>query len=110
MHQENVTNYVASSFDAIGILIMVRIAKHYAISARAAEIPKLEAFMQNLMEILRPRFFTVFSLHLESIRNADPKVLGAPDPSKIGGLGPHYVRISFLSMLVSEQLSHADSR
>lgn len=88
---ENVTNYAASSFDALGLLIMIRIAKHYAISARAAEIPKLEAFMQSLIEILSPRFFTVFSMHLESIRNADPRVLGAPDPTKIGGLGPHYV-------------------
>merc|ERR1712137_169997 len=36
---------------------------------------------------------TVFNLHLDSIRNviADPKVLGYPDASKPGGLGPHYV-------------------
>ena len=70
---------------------MIRIAKHYSVASQANEIPKLTTFFENLIEILRPRFFLVFGLHLESIRNADPRVLGAPDPTKIGGLGPHYV-------------------
>ena len=85
---ENVTNYCASSFDAIGLLIMIQICRHYGEKSRA-EVPKLTEFFETLIEIIRPRFLSVFALHLESIRVADPKVLGFPDPN--AGLGPHYV-------------------
>ena len=89
---ENISNYASNSFDAIGLLIMIRIAKHYANVSNTKEIPKLAKFFENLIEILRNRFFSVFNLHLESIRNADPRVLGIPSVTTVGGLGPHYVR------------------
>lgn len=82
---ENLENYLFTCYDALGLLLMIRVTYAQRLVMEKRRIPCLDAYFDRVALLLWPRFKAVFDLHLMSVRNAKVKKLGAID------LHPHYV-------------------
>lgn len=59
---------VADSFDALGILLAVRLTQHFAFVLQRRKVPTLEAYVNGTSMILWPRFQLVMDAHCDSLR------------------------------------------
>ncbi|KAI8854929.1 Sac2 family-domain-containing protein [Chytridium lagenaria] len=66
--QSFIKQYVETSFDAVGILICIRLNSHNARIMQKRKIPCLESYMNAINMLLWPRFQTIIDLHIESLR------------------------------------------
>ncbi|CAI5702745.1 unnamed protein product [Peronospora effusa] len=82
---ENMENYLFTCYDAIGLLLMIRLTYAQRLVMEKRRIPCLDAYFDRVTLLLWPRFKTVFDLNLMSIKNAKVKKLGPID------LHPHFV-------------------
>jgi len=82
---ENLENYLFTCYDALGLLLMIRVTHAQRDVMARRRIPVLDAYFDRVLLLLWPRFRAVFDLHLVSVRSAKIKKLGAID------LHPHYV-------------------
>ena len=82
---EHLENYLFTCYDAIGLLLMVRVTHAQRLVMDKRRIPVLDSFFDRVTSLLWPRFKTVFDVNLQSVRHAKVKKLGAID------LHPHYV-------------------
>lgn len=82
---ENLENYLFTCYDALGLLLMIRVTHAQRDVMARRRIPVLDAYFDRVLLLLWPRFRAVFDLHLVSVRRAKVKKLGAID------LHPHYV-------------------
>ncbi len=82
---ENLENYLFTCYDAIGLLLMIRLTHSQRLVMEKRRIPCLDSYFDRVTLLLWPRFKAVFDLNLMSIRNANVKKLGAID------LHAHYV-------------------
>lgn len=82
---ENIENYLFTCYDAIGLLLMIRLTYSQRLVMEKRRIPCLDSYFDRVTLLLWPRFKAVFDLNLMSVRNAKVKKLGAID------LHPHYV-------------------
>nr|CCA25640.1 vacuolar protein sortingassociated protein putative [Albugo laibachii Nc14] len=82
---ENLENYLFTCYDAIGLLLMIRLTHAHRLVMERRKIPCLDAYFDRITLLLWPRFKSVFDMNLASIRNAKVKKLGTID------LHPHYV-------------------
>ncbi len=82
---EHLETYLADSYDAIGMLLMVKLVHAYRVIMQRRHIDILSSFFDKLNMLLWPRFKQIFDANLDSIRNANPKRLGVVE------LHPHYV-------------------
>ncbi|TMW62995.1 hypothetical protein Poli38472_005613 [Pythium oligandrum] len=82
---ENLENYLFTCYDAIGLLLMIRLTHAQRLVMEKRRIPCLDSYFDRVTLLLWPRFKAVFDLNLMSVRNAKAKKLGAID------LHPHYV-------------------
>ncbi|KAJ3404153.1 hypothetical protein HDV05_007317, partial [Chytridiales sp. JEL 0842] len=63
-------NYVDNSFDAVGILICIRLNSHHIRIMQKRRIPCLENFMNSLTMLLWPRLQMIIDLHIDSLKKA----------------------------------------
>ncbi|KAI8388434.1 Sac2 family-domain-containing protein [Radiomyces spectabilis] len=80
--------YVENSFDAVGILLCIRINTQLALELQRRRVPALEGYTNSTNMLLWPRFQTIMTLHIESIRKM------ANNKSAINSvkdIHPHYV-------------------
>lgn len=82
---ENLENYLFTCYDAVALLLMVRLTHAQRLVMEKRRIPVLDSYFDRVALLLWPRFKTVFDLNLQSVRAAKVKKLGALD------LHPHYV-------------------
>ncbi|GAB9463606.1 Vacuolar protein sorting-associated protein [Globisporangium polare] len=82
---ENLENYLFTCYDAVGLLLMIRITYAQRLVMEKRRIPVLDSYFDRVTLLLWPRFKAVFDLNLLSVKNAKVKKLGAID------LHPHYV-------------------
>ncbi|CCI49287.1 unnamed protein product [Albugo candida] len=82
---ENLENYLFTCYDAIGLLLMIRLTHVHRRVMERRRIPCLDAYFDRITLLLWPRLKSVFDMNLTSIRNAKVKKLGTID------LHPHYV-------------------
>uniref|UniRef100_K3WUL5 Vacuolar protein sorting-associated protein 52 A n=1 Tax=Globisporangium ultimum (strain ATCC 200006 / CBS 805.95 / DAOM BR144) TaxID=431595 RepID=K3WUL5_GLOUD len=82
---ENLENYLFTCYDAIGLLLMIRLTYAQRLVMEKRRIPVLDSFFDRVTLLLWPRFKAVFDLNLMSVKNAKVKKLGVID------LHPHYV-------------------
>ncbi len=85
MFCEHLEAYLGNTFDAIGLLIMVKLVHVYRLIMQRRHIDVLSSFFDKLNMLLWPRFKQIFDANLHSIRNANPKRLGVVE------LHPNYV-------------------
>ncbi|KAE9024656.1 Vacuolar protein sorting-associated protein 52 A [Phytophthora fragariae] len=82
---ENMENYLFTCYDAIGLLLMIRLTYAQRLVMEKRRIPCLDAYFDRVALLLWPRFKAVFDLNLMSVKNAKVKKLGHID------LHPHFV-------------------
>lgn len=86
--KENLINYVNYTFDAIGLLIIIRINSLNRQIMQRSEIGCLSVFFESISELLWPKFEQVLKLNNESINlhslSIDPKSFSV-------SLRPYYV-------------------
>ncbi|GLT97449.1 hypothetical protein SLE2022_150140 [Rubroshorea leprosula] len=81
---EHFNSVLPNSYDAIGLMLMIRITHQHQLIMSRRRIPCLDSYLDKVNISLWPRFKMVFDMHLNSLRNANPKLLWEDD------IHPHY--------------------
>ncbi|KAG0332721.1 Vacuolar protein sorting-associated protein 52 [Podila horticola] len=80
----NVKEYADSSYDAIGILLCLRINHQLAKELERRKIPTLDKYRDAIHMVLWPRFQVVVDMHIDSVRKAKTKI-------KPKNVHPHWI-------------------
>lgn len=83
--EEHTNLVLPNCFDAIGLLLMIRLTNEHKLIMWNRRIPSLDSYFDKLVLVLWPRFKMVFDMHLSSLRTANPRALWEDD------VRPHYV-------------------
>ncbi|KAI7905195.1 Sac2 family-domain-containing protein [Cokeromyces recurvatus] len=80
--------YVENSFDAVGLLLCIRINTQLALELQRRKVPALEGYTNATNMLLWPRFQFVMSLHVESLKKMfnSRSVMNA-----VKDIHPHYI-------------------
>uniref|UniRef100_A0A914WYF7 Vacuolar protein sorting-associated protein 52 homolog n=2 Tax=Plectus sambesii TaxID=2011161 RepID=A0A914WYF7_9BILA len=76
---------IAINFDAISLQLCIQMCAKYEEIMLKRGVSALDGYWKNIRSVLWDRFDTVMHLHIESLRLADAKRLGAVDTR------PHYI-------------------
>ncbi|MQL88038.1 hypothetical protein Taro_020592 [Colocasia esculenta] len=98
---EHTNMVLPNSFDAIGLMLMIRITHEHQLIMSRRRIPCLDSYLDKVNLSLWPRFKMVFDMHLSSLRNANVKTLWEDD------VHPHYVMRRYAEFTAS--LVHLNS-
>ena len=79
-------NYLASSYDMLGLLLMIKVSHSQRLVMQRRRIPVLDTFFDRVSILLWPKFKSVFDTNMRSIKDANVKKLGS-----VADLAPHYV-------------------
>ncbi|KAI8646533.1 Sac2 family-domain-containing protein [Parasitella parasitica] len=81
-------NYVENSYDAVGLLLCIRINTQLALELQRRRVPALEGYTNATNMLLWPRFQHVMSLHIESLK----KMFNSKSVmSAVKDIHPHYI-------------------
>ncbi|KAI9497981.1 Sac2 family-domain-containing protein [Zychaea mexicana] len=80
--------YIENSYDAVGILLCIRINTQLALELQRRRVPALEGYTNSTNMTLWPRFQHVMTLHVESLKRmaATKSVISA-----VKDIHPHYI-------------------
>ena len=92
---EFLENYLLNCYDAIGLLLVIKVTHMQRLVMQRRRIPVLDPFFDRISMLLWPRFKQIFDLNLKSVRNANPRKLGPID------LSPHYVSKRYAELVSS---------
>lgn len=92
---EQLENYLFGCYDALCILLMIKVTHQFRRSAQSRTIHCLDSFFDQMTQLLWPRLKTVMELHMRSIKQATPLSLGGVD------LHAHYVSRRFAEFTCS---------
>jgi hypothetical protein len=92
---EQVENYLFGCYDALCILLMIKVTHQFRRAAQLRTINSLNRFFDQLTQLLWPRLKTVMELHSRSIKQATVTSLGGVD------LHAHYVSRRFAEFTCS---------
>ncbi|EEE59260.1 hypothetical protein OsJ_11277 [Oryza sativa Japonica Group] len=104
---EHFNAVLLNCYDAIGIMLMIRIIHQHQLIMFKRRIPCLDSYLDKVNLSLWPRFKMVFDLHLNSLRNANVKTLWEDD------VHPHYVMrryAEFTASLVHLNVEYGDGQ
>ncbi|KAH9304263.1 hypothetical protein KI387_008667, partial [Taxus chinensis] len=94
-------------FDAIGLMLMIRITHQHQLIMSRRRIPCLDSYLDKVNISLWPRFKMVFDMHLSSLRNANVRTLWEDDAH------PHYVMrryAEFTASLLQLNVDYGDGQ
>ncbi|CAK4089947.1 unnamed protein product [Aphanomyces euteiches] len=92
---EQLENYLCTCYDAIGLLLMIRLTQSHRQVMEQRRIPVLDTYLDRILLLLWPRFHTVVDLNVQSVKQAKPKKLGSVE------LHPHYVTRRYAEFVAS---------
>jgi hypothetical protein len=92
---EHLENYLVNCFDAVGLLIMIKVTHLQRMVMQRRRIPILDSFFDRISMLLWPRLKAVLDSNLKSVKGASVKKLGAID------LTPHYVSRRYAELVSS---------
>ncbi|KAL6997171.1 Vacuolar protein sorting-associated protein 52 [Sarracenia purpurea var. burkii] len=104
---EHFNSILPNSFDAIGLMLMIRIIHQHQLIMSRRRIPCLDSYLDKVNISLWPRFKMVFDMHLSSLRNASVKTLWEDD------VHPHYVMrryAEFTASLIHINVEYGDGQ
>ncbi|XP_016509227.1 vacuolar protein sorting-associated protein 52 A-like isoform X2 [Nicotiana tabacum] len=104
---EHFGTFLLNSFDAIGLMLMIRIIHQHQLVMSRRRIPCLDSYLDKVNIALWPRFKMVFDLHLNSLRNANIRTLWEDD------VHPHYVirrYAEFTASLIHLNVEYGDGQ
>jgi hypothetical protein len=94
---EQLENYLFGCYDALSILLMIKVTHQFRRSAQSRKIHSLDGFFDQITHLLWPRLKTVMELHLRSIKQGTSASLGHVPPN----LHAHYVSRRFAEFTCS---------
>lgn len=68
---ENLENYLLNCYDAVGLLLMIKVTHSQRMVMQRRRIPVLDSFFDRISMLLWPRFKFIFDCNLKSIKNAN---------------------------------------
>lgn len=74
-----------TSYDCIGLFLCLHIVYRYRILSHKRAVPALDSYWEALVDMLWPRFETIFQMQIQSVKTCDPEKLGTCDAR------PHYI-------------------
>ncbi|CAI8603256.1 unnamed protein product [Vicia faba] len=98
---EHFNTILPNCYDAIGLMLMIRIIHQHQLIMSRRRIPCLDSYLDKVNISLWPRFKMVFDMHLYSLRNASVRTLWEDD------VHPHYVMRRYAEFTAS--LIHLNS-
>ncbi|KDP43341.1 hypothetical protein JCGZ_25446 [Jatropha curcas] len=104
---EHFNSILPNCYDAIGLMLMIRIIHQHQLIMSRRRIPCLDSYLDKVNIALWPRFKMVFDLHLSSLRNANVKTLWEDD------VHPHYVMrryAEFTASLIHLNVEYGDGQ
>lgn len=104
---EHFNAVLPNCYDAIGLMLMIRIIHQHQLMMFRRRIPCLDSYLDKVNISLWPRFKMVFDMHLNSLRNANAKTLWEDD------VHPHYVMrryAEFTASLVHLNIEYGDGQ
>ncbi|XP_073052689.1 vacuolar protein sorting-associated protein 52 A-like [Primulina eburnea] len=104
---EHLNATLSNCFDAIGLMLMIRIIYQHQLIMSRRRIPSLDSYLDKVNIALWPRFKMVFDMHLNSLRNAIVRNLWEDD------VHPHYVMrryAEFTASLVQLNVDYGDGQ
>ncbi|KAL0906542.1 hypothetical protein M5K25_025044 [Dendrobium thyrsiflorum] len=104
---EHFNAVLSNCYDAIGIMLMIRIVHQHKLIMFRRRIPCLDSYLDKVNISLWPRFKMIFDLHLNSLRYANGKTLWEDD------VHPHYVMrryAEFTASLVHLNVEYGDGQ
>ncbi|XP_044475581.1 vacuolar protein sorting-associated protein 52 A-like isoform X2 [Mangifera indica] len=104
---EHFNSILPSCYDAIGLMLMIRIIHQHQLIMSRRRIPCLDSYLDKVNISLWPRFKMVFDLHLGSLRNANVRTLWEDD------IHPHYVMrryAEFTASLIQLNVEYGDGQ
>lgn len=63
-----VKNVISDTYDALGVLIMIRIMQHFAFVLQRRKVPTLEAYINGVNMLLWPRFQSILDANCASLK------------------------------------------
>lgn len=104
---EHFNSILPNCYDAIGLMLMIRIIHHHQLIMSRRRIPCLDSYLDKVNISLWPRFKMVFDMHLSSLANANVKTLWEDD------VHPHYVMrryAEFTASLIHLNMGYGDGQ
>ncbi|CAI0393999.1 unnamed protein product [Linum tenue] len=104
---EHFNSILPNSYDAMGLMLMIRIIHQHQLTMSRRRIPCLDSYLDKVNIALWPRFKLVFDMHLSSLRNANIKTLWEDD------IHPHYVMrryAEFTASLIHLNVEYGDGQ
>ncbi|XP_008810964.2 vacuolar protein sorting-associated protein 52 A-like isoform X2 [Phoenix dactylifera] len=104
---EHFNAVLPNCYDAIGLMLMIRIIHQHQLIMFRRRIPCLDSYLDKVNISLWPRFKMVFDMHLNSLRSANVKTLWEDD------VHPHYVMrryAEFTASLVHLNVEYGDGQ
>ncbi|KAI5641845.1 hypothetical protein M9H77_00069 [Catharanthus roseus] len=104
---EHFNSILPNSFDAIGLMLMIRIIHQHQLIMSRRRIPCLDSYLDKVNIALWPRFKMVFDMHLSSLRNVNIRNLWEDD------VHPHYVMrryAEFTASLIHLNVEYGDGQ
>ncbi|KAK9684976.1 hypothetical protein RND81_10G246900 [Saponaria officinalis] len=104
---EHFNTILSNSFDAIGLMLMIRLTHQHQLIMSRRRIPCLDSYLDKVNISLWPRFKMVFDMHLGSLRSANVKTLWEDD------VHPHYVMrryAEFTASLIHLNVEYGDGQ
>ncbi|CAL1358514.1 unnamed protein product [Linum trigynum] len=104
---EHFNSILPNSYDAMGLMLMIRIIHQHQLIMSRRRIPCLDSYLDKVNIALWPRFKLVFDMHLSSLRNANIKTLWEDD------IHPHYVMrryAEFTASLIHLNVEYGDGQ
>lgn len=104
---EHFNTILSNSFDAIGLMLMIRLTHQHQLIMSRRRIPCLDSYLDKVNIALWPRFKMVFDMHLNSLRSANVKTLWEDD------VHPHYVMrryAEFTASLILLNVEYGDGQ
>nr|XP_010940364.1 vacuolar protein sorting-associated protein 52 A isoform X1 [Elaeis guineensis] len=104
---EHFNAILPNCYDAIGLMLMIRIIHQHQLIMFRRRIPCLDSYLDKVNISLWPRFKMVFDMHLNSLRSANVKTLWEDD------VHPHYVMrryAEFTASLVHLNVEYGDGQ
>ncbi|CAG8736788.1 6162_t:CDS:2, partial [Racocetra persica] len=76
--------YVETTYDAIGILLCIRLNTQFALELQRRRVPALEGYTNQTNMLLWPRFQAIMDMQIESLRKATNKLI-------VKDVHPHHI-------------------
>ncbi|KAG0492907.1 hypothetical protein HPP92_006305 [Vanilla planifolia] len=99
--EEHLNTVLPNCYDAIGVMLMIRIIHQNQLIMFRRRIPCLDPYLDKVNISLWPRFKMIFDMHLNSLRNANVRTLWSDD------VHPHYVMRRYAEFTAS--LAHINA-